>query len=98
MGDYVNPCTGAMNIHDCALDSVSTNYLPMTSLMPSSLFKLLFLFQLKGTHIKAPLGKRMEFSTEHLDQYTPKPTEGKAAIDAGKLQRSSVPLGTLNEH
>ncbi|ELU02621.1 hypothetical protein CAPTEDRAFT_229112 [Capitella teleta] len=51
--------------------------------------------RLKNSHIKAPLGKQMEFSTEHLDQFTDKDGKGRLQVDAGRLQKSSVPLGTL---
>lgn len=54
-----------------------------------------FISQLKNSHIKAPLGKQMEFSTEHLDQFTDKDGKGRLQVDAGRLQKSSVPLGTL---
>ena len=51
--------------------------------------------QLKKSHIGAPLGGTRQFSTEHLDQYTAKRT-ARFPIDSGRLQRSTVPLGTLN--
>jgi len=53
--------------------------------------------ELKKSHIDAPLGGSRHFSTEHLDQFTPKRIS-RYAIDAGKLQRSTVPIGTLNIH
>jgi len=51
--------------------------------------------ELKKSHIDAPLGGVRQFSTEHLDQYTPKRI-GRIPIDSGRLQRSTVPLGTLS--
>lgn len=50
--------------------------------------------QLKKSHFDAPLGGSRQFNTEHLDQYTPKRTH-RLAVDSGRLQRSTVPLGTL---
>lgn len=50
--------------------------------------------RLKKTSIHAPLGNSREFTTEHLDQYIPKHS-GKVMVDSGKLQRSTVPLGTM---
>ena len=50
--------------------------------------------RLKRSHIGAPLGGERQFSTEHLDQYIPK-YSNKISVDSGKLQRSTVPLGTL---
>lgn len=52
--------------------------------------------KLKESHIRAPLGGLRLFSTEHLEQYTPKEADIGRAADAGRLQKSSVPLGTLN--
>ena len=51
--------------------------------------------KLKESHIVPPQGGMRLFSTEHLDQYTPK-SSTLSAIDPGRLQRSSVPIGTLN--
>lgn len=50
---------------------------------------------LKETHIRPPQGDQRWFSTEHKEQYTPK-SSTKVAIDPGRLQQSSVPIGTLN--
>lgn len=50
--------------------------------------------QLKKSHIKPPIPEEREFSTTHQRTYTPKKTS-RRSVDAGNLQRSSVPLGTL---
>ncbi|XP_064649535.1 stabilizer of axonemal microtubules 5-like [Lineus longissimus] len=49
--------------------------------------------RLRRTNIHPPTGTRI-FSTEHLEQFTPK-TTALEKYDAGQLQRSSVPLGTM---
>ncbi|CAH1797265.1 unnamed protein product [Owenia fusiformis] len=51
---------------------------------------------LRRSHIQPPLGGDRHFSTEHVDQFTPKKTNLYQVTDAGKLQKSSVPIGTLN--
>lgn len=52
---------------------------------------------LKKSHIKPPIPEEREFSTTHQRTYTPKKTK-RRCVDAGGLQRSSVPLGTLNTY
>ncbi|GFO13627.1 hypothetical protein PoB_004013200 [Plakobranchus ocellatus] len=51
------------------------------------------LASLKGSHIPPPQ-KHMTFDTTHQDVYTPK-VLNKHLYDSGRLQRSSVPLGTM---
>lgn len=51
-------------------------------------------FQLRKSHILPPISKTGYFNTTHNDTFTPKRTE-KHSYDAGRLQKSSVPLGTL---
>merc|ERR1711988_494432 len=50
---------------------------------------------LKKSHIRPPIPGDQEFSTTHQGTYTPK-SGRRQAVDSGKLQRSSVPLGTLH--
>lgn len=52
---------------------------------------------LKKSHITPPIPEEREFSTTHQRTYTPKRTS-RRSIDPGSLQRSSVPLGTLNTY
>ena len=49
--------------------------------------------RIRDSHIRPPIGGRY-FTTEHQDQYTPKET-AHVPVDGGKLQKSTVPLGTL---
>ncbi|XP_013379784.1 testis-expressed protein 45 [Lingula anatina] len=51
---------------------------------------------LRETHIKPPLKGERDFITTHNIQFIPKKMEKQVLVDSGKLQRSSVPLGTLN--
>ncbi|GFS02358.1 hypothetical protein ElyMa_001120900 [Elysia marginata] len=51
------------------------------------------LASLKGSHIPPPQ-KHMTFDTTHQDVYTPKALQ-KHVYDSGRLQKSSVPLGTM---
>jgi len=48
---------------------------------------------LAGSHIKPPQ-KHMTFDTTHGEEFTNKPMQA-LKYDAGRLQRSSVPLGTM---
>ncbi|KAL5005132.1 hypothetical protein ScPMuIL_018588 [Solemya velum] len=51
---------------------------------------------LKRSHIFPPLKSRqISFQTTHNDTFTPKGAE-RYSYDAGRLQKSSVPLGTMN--
>ncbi|XP_074651046.1 stabilizer of axonemal microtubules 5-like [Tubulanus polymorphus] len=50
--------------------------------------------KLKDSHILPPVSNNYLFSTEHIEQFTPKSSK-RYEIDGGKLQRSSVPLGTM---
>lgn len=52
---------------------------------------------LKKSHINPPIPDEREFSTTHQRTYTPKKTS-RRSVDAASLQRSSVPLGTLNAY
>lgn len=52
---------------------------------------------LKKSHIKPPIPEEREFSTTHQRTYTPKKAS-RRWFDAGGLQQSSVPLGTLNAY
>lgn len=61
-----------------------------------AIIRLLFQ-QLKRSHIKPPIPEEREFSTTHQRTYTPKRTS-RRNVDPGNLQRSSVPLGTLNTY
>nr|CAB3226598.1 uncharacterized protein C19orf45-like [Phallusia mammillata] len=49
---------------------------------------------LRVTHFTPPLGNRRFFLTSHDSQYTPKAIE-RISVDPGRLQRSSVPIGTM---
>lgn len=49
---------------------------------------------LKMSHILPPISNVRFFSTTHNDTFTPKRTD-KYTYDAGRLQKSSVPLGTM---
>ncbi|CAK8697325.1 stabilizer of axonemal microtubules 5-like [Clavelina lepadiformis] len=51
---------------------------------------------LRTTHFLPPLGDERYFSTSHNSHYTPKQIE-KLAVDLGRLQRSSVPIGTMGK-
>ena len=53
-------------------------------------------WQIKRTNIGAPLGGQRFFSTTHRDHFIPLELGEGVSIDATKLQKSSVPLGTLN--
>ncbi|XP_005092049.1 uncharacterized protein LOC101845903 [Aplysia californica] len=48
---------------------------------------------LQSSHIKPPQ-KHMTFNTTHQDEFVPKPLQN-FVYDSGRLQRSSVPLGTM---
>lgn len=50
---------------------------------------------LRKTHIKPPLKGERDFATTHNLQFTPKAYSRHTISEPGKLQRSSVPLGTL---
>lgn len=50
---------------------------------------------LKRSHILPPLTDRQFFTTTHNDTFTPKRAECHM-YDSGRLQKSSVPLGTLS--
>ncbi|XP_067932446.1 stabilizer of axonemal microtubules 5-like [Watersipora subatra] len=52
--------------------------------------------RIKRSNIRAPLGASRFFSTTHRDHFIPLTLEEGVSIDATKLQKSSVPLGTLN--
>lgn len=52
---------------------------------------------LKKSHIQPPIPGEREFSTTHQRTYTPKKTS-RRSVDSGRLQRSSIPLGTLNTY
>ena len=47
--------------------------------------------RIRDSHIRAP-AHGIHFTTENQDQFTPKEFQ-RVAIDSGKLQRSTVPLG-----
>ena len=49
--------------------------------------------RIRDSHIRPPVHGRY-FTTENQDQFTPKATD-RVPIDGDKLQRSTVPLGTL---
>lgn len=49
---------------------------------------------LKRSHIFPPINSMRYFSTTHNDTFMPKSSE-KLTYDAGRLQKSSVPLGTM---
>ncbi|KAH3837428.1 testis-expressed protein 45-like [Dreissena polymorpha] len=49
---------------------------------------------LKKSHILPPISNLRNFSTTHNDTFYPKNAE-RYSYDAGRLQKSSVPLGTL---
>ncbi|XP_002738833.1 stabilizer of axonemal microtubules 5-like [Saccoglossus kowalevskii] len=51
--------------------------------------------KLKSTHFEPPLHDDRFFDTTHLTSYTPKSTD-KYHYDRGRMQRSSVPLGTFS--
>ncbi|KAK3098905.1 hypothetical protein FSP39_024189 [Pinctada imbricata] len=50
---------------------------------------------LRMSHILPPLSAPQKHSTTHQVMFTPKTSE-KYSYDSGRLQKSSVPLGTLN--
>ncbi|XP_033107008.1 uncharacterized protein LOC117108925 isoform X2 [Anneissia japonica] len=50
--------------------------------------------QLRKSHIDPPLGGERNFNTTHLTAYTAKKAE-RYQYDSGKLQKSSLPLGTM---
>ncbi|XP_071952850.1 stabilizer of axonemal microtubules 5-like [Antedon mediterranea] len=50
--------------------------------------------QLRKSHIDPPLGGERSFNTTHLTSYTAK-TAQRYQYDSGRLQRSSLPLGTM---
>lgn len=52
---------------------------------------------LKKSHIRPPIPEEREFSTTHQSTYTPKKTS-RRSVNSGSLQRSSIPLGTLNTY
>ena len=49
--------------------------------------------RIRDSHIQPP-AHGIYFSTENQNQFTPKESQ-RVAIDSGKLQRSTVPLGAL---
>jgi len=66
-------------------------------MVPRFAITCLLFQQLKKSHIKPPIPEEREFSTTHQRTYTPKRTS-RRNVDPGSLQRSSVPLGTLNAY
>lgn len=56
----------------------------------------LFVENMKDSHILPPIRDVRFFSTTHGDTFTPK-TAVKPSYDAGRLQKSSVPLGTMQQ-
>lgn len=83
--------------HPCFLKS--NGYEEADVLGPELLIHLIFLLclQLKKSHIRPPIPEEREFSTTHQRTYTPKKTS-RRSVNSGSLQRSSIPLGTLNTY
>lgn len=83
--------------HPCFLKS--NGYEEADVLGPELLIHLIFLLclQLKKSHIRPPIPEEREFSTTHQRTYTPKKTS-RRSVNPGSLQRSSIPLGTLNTY
>ncbi|XP_076465799.1 stabilizer of axonemal microtubules 5-like [Babylonia areolata] len=50
--------------------------------------------RIKNSHIFPPLSGKTHFNTTHNDMFTPK-TSDKYFFDSGRMQKSSVPLGTF---
>lgn len=51
---------------------------------------------LRQSHIDHPIKGLREFSTTHSDTYTPKEVINPINMHTGRLQKSSIPIGTLN--
>ncbi|XP_077989425.1 stabilizer of axonemal microtubules 5-like [Glandiceps talaboti] len=52
--------------------------------------------EIRDSHLSPPLHDVRFFETEHLTSYTPKSAD-RYHYDSGKLQKSSVPLGTFSK-
>ena len=50
--------------------------------------------RIRDSHIRPPIHGTYFAKSENQDQFYPKETD-RVPIDGGKLQRSTVPLGTL---
>jgi len=51
---------------------------------------------IRKSHIGYPIKDLREFSTTHSDMYTPKKVINPINTHMGRLQKSSIPIGTLN--
>ena len=77
--------------------SYRIDYLPTNGVKKLSPNKVA-LDNLRQSHIGDPIQGLREFSTTHSDTYTPKETPHLMNIDTGRLQKSSIPIGTLQSY